>query len=474
MNTILMLSCLGLVTLFTGVYKLRKVILPLVILGVIAALGINYLDWNVVETALPQNVPYAKYLNGMLTFDHYAVAFTGLLCVISIVIFFLCDQHYSREGNHIADIYALILFTLVGGIMMASYSNLAMLFIGIETLSIPLYILASSRKLNLASNEAGLKYFLMGSFSTGFLLFGIALMYGITGSFNLGDIKTYVDNYLSANPNASMPLMFKAGMFMMLVGMLFKVSAVPFHFWAPDVYEGSPTLITTFMATVVKTAGFAALFRLFYTCFGGILHDWFYTIWTVTALTITVGNLSALYQKSVKRMLAYSSLSNAGYILIGVLALNEDSASALFYYTAAYSLSTIIAFAVLMRVEEARGDSDYESFHGLAKSNPLLAGLMTLALLSLAGIPPLAGFFGKYFLFATAIKNYYLWIVIIAVLNSLVGVYYYFKVIVAMYAKEPATERLPVKTSYLFVLIAAAAAVLILGLFPNLITGILQ
>jgi NADH-quinone oxidoreductase subunit N len=474
MNTILVLSCLGLATLFAGVYKLRKLVLPLVIAGVLAAFAINYLDWNIFESVGADRVPYAKYLNGMLTFDHFAVAFSGLLCVLTIVIFFLCDQHYSQEDSHIADIYALILFTLVGGIMMTSYSHLAMLFIGIETLSIPLYILASSRKLSLSSNEAGLKYFLMGSFSTGFLLFGIALMYGITGSFHLADIHAYVVTYAGNHPNESMPIMFKAGMFLMLVGMFFKVSAFPFHFWAPDVYEGSPSLITTFMATVVKTAGFAALYRLMSYCFGGILHEWFYTIWAVTALTITFGNLAALYQKNVKRMLAYSSLSNAGYLLITVLSLNENSASALFYYTAAYSLSTIIAFAVLMRVEQAKRDTTYESFSGLAKNNPMLAGLMTLALLSLAGIPPLAGFFGKYFLFATAIENNYVWIVIIAVLNSLAGIYYYFKVIVSMFTGEAATEKLELKPSYLFVLLLAAAGVVVLGLFPGLITHILS
>ncbi|RYD79703.1 MAG: NADH-quinone oxidoreductase subunit N [Sphingobacteriales bacterium] len=458
MNTIIILSCLGLVTMFTGVYHLRKLILPLVVAGLLAGLAANYFSWNT----------DISYYNNMLHFDNYAVAFTGLLIAVSIVVFFVSDQQYRADGSNVADIYALILFTLVGGIIMVSYSNLTMLFIGIEALSIPLYVLAGSKKLNLESNEASLKYFLMGSFSTGFLLFGIALMYGTTGSFDLLVIKNYVVNNADA-----LPLIFKAGLFLMMIGLLFKVSAVPFHFWAPDVYSGSPTLVTTFMATVVKTAGFAAIFRLFYICFGAILHEWFYTIWAVTALTITVGNLSAIRQTSVKRMLAYSSISNAGFLLMGVLALNENAASAMLYYTAAYSLSTICAFAVVMLVEQVRGNSNYESFHGLARSNPLFAGIMTLALLSLAGIPPLAGFFGKYFLFANSIDNGYIWIVIIAVLNSLLGIYYYFKVIVAMLAKEPAMEKIETRASYVFILVAAALAIVILGVFPNLLTGLL-
>lgn len=459
MTSIIILSCLGLVTLFTGVYNLRKLILPLVGVGLLSSLAVNVSEWGT----------DVSYYSNMLHFDNYAIAFSGLLMSIMLVIFFLCDHHYRKEESNIADIYALMIFVLVGGIIMVSYSNLAMLFIGIELLSIPLYVLAGSRKLNLESNESALKYFLMGSFSTGFLLFGICLMFGTTNSFHLVDIK----NFVIANAD-NLPLMFKAGIFLMLIGLLFKVSAAPFHFWAPDVYHGAPTLVTTFMATVVKTAGFAALFRLFYICFGGIIHEWFYTIWAVTALTITIGNLSAVFQTSVKRMLAYSSISNAGYLLMGVLALNENAQSAMLYYTAAYSLATICAFAVLMLVEEAKGNSNYESFNGLARNNPLLAGVMTLGLLSLAGIPPLAGFFAKYFLFANSIENGYIWIVVIAVLNSLVGIYYYFRVIVAMFSKEAALEKININASYTFILVLAALAILGLGLFPNVVTGILR
>lgn len=461
MNSIILLSSLGILTLFTGVFNWRKMILPIVVIGLIGILGLNIFEWN--------NAPewYTQF-NHMLLFDNYSVAFTGTLIVISLFIFFLCDQHYAKEDSHVADIYGLILFTLVGGIIMASYSNLTMLFLGIEILSIPLYILAGSKKIDLASNEASIKYFLMGAFSTGFLLFGIALIYGSTGSLDLNGIRQFIET------NQELPMIFNIGLVLMLIGLTFKVSAVPFHFWAPDVYTGSPTLITTFMASVVKTAGFAALFRLMYTCFGTVDGIWFNTLWAIAALTITVGNLSALYQKNVKRMLAYSSISNAGYLLIGVLANNANSDSAILYYTFVYSIATILAFAVLMLVmEEKGGNAEYTSFNGLARNNPLLAGVMCVAMLSLASIPPLAGFFAKYFMFRTALENGYIWIVLIAVINSLIGVYYYFRVMVSMFSKEPDQEEIYVKGSYKAVLIVGALLLLVLGIFPNLITDIL-
>jgi NADH-quinone oxidoreductase subunit N len=469
MNTILVLSALGLITMFAGVYNARKALVPIVVIGLIIAFFQNLTDWNTWNNQAAHSAFYEKYVNGMLRFDNYAVAFTGLLILGVIFIIFLCDQYFhdDKKNPNIADIYALILFTLVGGIMMVSYNHMAMLFIGIETLSISLYILAGSRKMDLGSNEASLKYFLMGSFSTGFLLFGIALIFGTTGSFDLGVIKDW-----TVTNAGNLPLIFKAGLFMILIGLFFKVSAVPFHFWAPDVYEGSPTMISALMATVVKVASFAALFRLMYICFGSILPVWFYLVWIVAVLTIVVGNFSAVMQKSVKRMLAYSSLANAGYLMIGVLALNEHASSALLYYGAAYTIATITAFGVQMIVSKEKGDDSYEAFHGLARKNPLLATVMVIAMLSLAGIPPLSGFFSKYYVFANAIENNYLYIVIIAIVCSLLGIYYYFKVIAAMFHTETHTEKLPVKTSYQAVLVLSAILILAIGLFPNWIIGL--
>lgn len=462
MTSIIILSVLGMATLFTGVYRATKLSLPLVVLGVLGALAANFMNWGEGESLF----------NNMLLFDNYAIAFSGLLMVLALFIFFISDQYYRKDDEHLADVYALILFTVIGGIQMAAYNNLTILFIGLETLSISLYILAGSRKLDRGSNEAALKYFLMGSFSTGFLLFGIALIYGSTGTLELPGIAAYVEQNLN-----SLPVMFQAGLFLMLVGLTFKVSAVPFHFWAPDVYQGSPTLITAFMATVGKTAAFAALFRLLFMCFGKIVPMWFEAIWVITALTIILGNLSAVNQKSVKRMLAYSSVANAGYLMIGVLAMNEHAAGALFYYTAAYSLSTICAFGILMLVQQARGSEDYEAFHGLAKRHPFIAGVLVIAMLSLAGIPPLAGFFGKYYLFANAIENgtidhSYIYIVIIAVLGSLVGVYYYFRLIVAMFQPSEEEYSVHVKPAYQFALGLAALLIIALGVAPGLLTAL--
>jgi NADH-quinone oxidoreductase subunit N len=459
MNSIIILAILSVATLFGGVYRLTKAILPLVILGVLAALAAAAMHWGT-------DVP--RFAN-MILFDNYAIAFSGLLMVLSIFIFLVSDQHYSREDHTLADIYALLLFTLIGGIEMAAYNNLTILFLGIETLSISLYILAGSRKLDVKSNEASLKYFMLGSFSTGFLLFGIALIYGATGTLELGGIRDFV-----INNRDGLPMMFQAGLFLMLVGLTFKCSAAPFHFWAPDVYQGSPTVIAAFMATVAKTAAFAALFRLLFVCFGGVVSIWFIPLWGITALTIIIGNLSAIKQTSVKRMLAYSSVSNAGYLMIGVLALNEHASAALFYYTAAYSLATISAFAIVMLLQQSRGGENFEHLHGMAKNNPLLAGVMILSMLSLAGIPPLAGFFGKYYLFVNAIEDNYLWIVVIAVLGSLVGVYYYFRVIVAIFQpSEVEFPRLKLKSAYMIALVLGALALLAIGIFPTLITDMI-
>jgi NADH-quinone oxidoreductase subunit N len=473
MNVILILSALGLVTLFTGVYNMRKMLLPVVVLGLLAAFAANFMQWNESVAAGSSGMFYANYVKGMMQFDHYAVAFTGLLILSSIFIFFLCEQYYKDEDHNIADVYGLIIFTLIGGVMMASYTHMAMLFIGIETLSISLYILAGSKKIDLASNEASLKYFLLGSFSTGFLLFGICLIYGTTGSFDIFVIRDFVVAH-SGNTN-SLPLIFKTGLFLMSVGLLFKVSAAPFHFWTPDVYEGSPTLITAFMASVVKIAGFAALFRLFYTCFGSIVPLWYYTIGIIAVLTILIGNFSAVYQKSVKRMLAYSSIANVGYLLVGVLSMNEHASSALFYYLSAYAVSTIASFGVLMVVSKARGSEDYEAFNGLAKKNPLMAGVLVLAMLSLAGIPPLAGFFGKYYIFSNAIENNYIAVVIIAALSSLLGIVYYFKLIVAVFTPAPETDStaITVKPVFTTVMVIAGLLIILMGIFPDYIIGLL-
>jgi NADH-quinone oxidoreductase subunit N len=331
-----------------------------------------------------------------------------------------------------------------------------------------MYILAGSRKGNAGSNEAALKYFLMGSFATGFLLFGIALLYGQTGSFNLAEIAAAIKTQ-----QAGEHVMVIAGVLLILVGLAFKVSAAPFHFWAPDVYTGAPTVVTAYMSTVVKTAAFAGFFRLFFTCFSANGEVWETTLWIISALTIIVGNVTAVYQQNFKRMLAYSSIAHAGYMLMAVLARTSFAQQSILYYAVAYAISSITAFGVLLAVSHVTKSDSVESFNGLAKKNPLLAFITVLAMLSLAGIPPMAGFFAKYYIFTAALEQHYTVLVLIAVLGSLIGVYYYFRVIIALFKTGAEGEVIPMSVPYKTVLLFVSVAALVLGILPEWIAGLL-
>ncbi len=455
MKAIIALSIVGIATLFTGVFNMKNRAVWVAITGLFVALTFTVQDWNT----------SVRYFSDMIYFNNYAVAFTSIIIVITGLILLLCSDHYRTANNTIADIYGLILFAVVGAIIMVSYQNLAMLFLGIEILSIPLYILAGSNRNDLSSNEASLKYFLMGAFASGFLLFGIALVFGATNSFNLDEIHAAI-----VHNGGTISPMLSIGVLLILVGFLFKVSAAPFHFWAPDVYEGSPTVITAFMATVVKTAGFAAFFRLFSGSFLEIESVWFNILWVVTVLTLSVGNLTALFQKGMKRLLAYSSISHAGFLMLALLVLSDKATNALIYYSAAYGLSTICAFAVLLAVKEKRGNDSIESFKGLGKENPFLGFFFTIALLSLAGIPPLAGFFGKYYMFASALEVNLKVIVIIAVINAIIGIYYYLRVINIIWSspdESTADHTIQIGFTYKTVIFVSALLIILIGILPE-------
>jgi NADH-quinone oxidoreductase subunit N len=458
MKALIVLTVLSLITLVSEILNFKKLLFPIVLIGLAVALGADILDWN---------TGY-RYYNDMMYFDNYAAAFTGLLIVITFL--WMLHSHYylKNRTETISDKYALVLFALIGGLVLASFSHMVMLFLGIEILSIPLYILAGSRKADGASNESAMKYFLMGAFASSFLLLGITLVYGATGSFHLQNIATFLAN------TDDVPSFLYVGIVLMLVGMAFKISAVPFHFWTPDVYQGAPTVFTTFMATLVKTAAMAAFFRLFATAFISLNELWINIIGVIAVLTILVGNITAVYQDSVKRMLAYSSVAHAGYMLLALLAINNMSASAILLYAAAYSLSTIIAFSVLFLVMESTASESFDSFNGLAKRSPLLAVATVISMLSLAGIPPTAGFFAKYYIFSTALESNYIVPVLIAVLGSLIGVYYYFKVIIALFRPATFTQE-DVKPGLAFttIIILCSILVLALGLFPNLIIDLI-
>ena len=457
MKALIILSVLGVIALFAEIFNFKKSLFTVVLTGLIVAFVANIFDWN--TSAL-----YFK----MLYVDNYAVAFTGVIIAVAFLWFLMAGDYFKEETN-LTDHFALILFALAGAIIMVSYTNITMLFLGIEILSISMYVLAGSKKSDLSSNEAALKYFLMGAFATGFLLFGTALIYGATASFDLQTITAYV----KAN-SGNISGLFYAGVLLMMVGLSFKVSAAPFHFWAPDVYQGSPTVITTFMATIVKTAAFAAFFRLFFTCFATLGVVWSNVIWMMAALTLIIGNVTAVFQTSIKRMLAYSSVSHAGYMLLAILAMSRFSASSILYYTTAYSIATIAAFTVVYSVIQAKGNDSIDSFNGLAKSNPLLSTTMTISMLSLAGIPPMAGFFAKYFIFNAAIQQGFVSLVIIAVLASLIGVYYYFRIIIAMNFKEnTGTATLEINSTIKWVLLITAILSIAIGLFPDFIICLL-
>jgi NADH-quinone oxidoreductase subunit N len=454
MNAVYILSGLGIVSLLAEIFSFRRILFPIVLLGLLVASALLLMDWN---TAL-------SHYSNMLTFDNYAIAFSAAISVIAFL-WFLMSRDYFENNTHVTDHFALVMFSLVGAVFMVSYSNLAMLFLGIEILSISLYILAGSKMNDLFSNEASFKYFLMGSFATGFLLFGIALVYGVTGSFDLGKINQVV----TAGSGEFNALLY-SGVLLMMIGLAFKISAVPFHFWAPDVYEGSPTVVTAFMSTIVKIAAFAGFFRLFATCFASVSNEWINIVQVLSILTLLVANITAVYQISVKRMLAFSSIAHAGYLLITLVALNDTSSSAILYYVIAYAVASLGAFAVLHNVAFENENATAEAFNGLSKRNPFHAFVMTVALLSLAGIPPLAGFFAKYYIFTVAFQSGYVGIVLLAIVTSLIGIYYYFRIIIAMYLKAPdTTAPIPVTTMHNVMLVICLFASIVLGLFPDLI-----
>lgn len=457
MNIIITIAVTALVVLYAGLFKAGKALLPLTLVGLLTSLAFAFTSWN-------SNTVYY----GMMEMDNFALAFSSLTIIGTIFIFLLTQNYFSKKSENIAEYYTLILFALSGIIIMVSYTNMSMLFIGIEIMSVALYILAGIRKNNFASNEASLKYFLMGAFSTGFLLFGITLIYGATGSFDLTTINKYlIDNTQSVSP------LFYPGVILMLVGLCFKIGAAPFHFWTPDVYEGSPSLITAFMSTVVKTAGFAAFLRLFAGTFAPLHDFWMPALLAVVCLTLFIGNVTALFQKSFKRMLAYSSISHAGYLLFSLITLTAASANNVLVYAAAYTFASIIAFAVLILVKQKTGSDTFESFNGLAKRNPLAALVLTIAMLSLAGIPLTAGFIGKYLMFLNVMNDYQIYLVAFAILNALVGFYYYLKVIVAMYFKDGSEIELETPFQYKVVLVLSVIITVFLGIYPSVILNLI-
>ncbi len=432
----------------------RKSIVALASVLFAALVGINI--WDLVTT--PTNAPQLFFSN-MLRVEHYSLWFNTLMTGCSLLYILLLGKEISKVGIHVAEYFALIFFILCGLYLLATYNNMLMLFIGIEILSIPQYILAGSDKRNLKSSEASLKYLLMGAFSTGILLMGITLLYGAARTFNIMEMVGVLHSD-ALNPLAL------AGIMFIMVALSFKVSAAPMHMWTPDVYDGSPTPFTAFMATIVKAGAFFAFLRLFQTAFNSLSEHWTIVLAIITAATLLVGNVTAVFQQSVKRMLAYSSIAQAGFMLFAVLAVNAIAWQGIIIYAVAYSVATIGIFAVLVKLK----DYTYDGFNGLAKKEPLLAFVTTIFLFSLAGIPLTGGFMAKYYvLLAVVQQGQLLWLVIFALLMAAISVYYYFRVIIAMYFKPGNPEmNSQVTPGDKFMLIITCLLVLLLGIFPQL------
>ena len=463
MTTLLYTTCLGLFCMLAEVLNLRKILVPAIVIGLSAILFVTINQWDNTSPAMLGTLPVGH----MIVFDNFAIAFSTLALIIASLIFILSANYYHQSQNHISDYLSILLFALCGALVMFSYANMAMLFLGIEILSISLYIMAGSRRFDARSNEAGFKYFLMGAFASGILLFGIALIYGSTGSFELEKIANYI-------AIGNITPMFYVGLMLMLIAMLFKVSAVPFHFWSPDVYEGAPALITAFMSTLVKVAAFGALYRLFSHCFVGSMYYVEPILIVVTAATILVGNLIALNQQNVKRMLAYSGIAHAGYMLIAILSLQSQTQSAILFYATAYAIASIGIFALAIMVFKSNHSENTEAFNGLAKKSPIAALLVTVFLLSLAGIPPFAGFLGKYYIFSEAVRSGHVFITIFAVINSIIAVYYYLKIIIAMYTQQPSNKPLEIHPTYWMVAIICVVLTIVLGVYPDAMMQLLK
>jgi len=402
---------------------------------------------------------------GAVVVDRYGLFFTLLFCLASALTLLMSMSYLELTDIRTGDYYSLLLFCTAGMVLMATATDLIVLFLGLEVMSISAYILAGIWREQLRSNEAALKYFLLGAFATGFLLFGIALLYGATGSTALPGIAKAI-----GHATADQRTLLIAGMALLLVGFSFKVAAVPFHVWTPDVYEGSPTTVTALMAVGIKAAAFAAFGRVFLHALSSLAADWNSVLWLVAALTMTVGNVTALLQRNIKRMLAYSSIAHAGYLLVGMVAGGEAGGSAVLFYLIAYTLMTLGAFAVVIALgRRGQPNENLDDYGGVGFRSPFLGLAMIVFMLSLAGVPPLGGFIGKFYIFSAAIKSGYVGLAIIGVLNSVISVYYYLGVLVRMYMTEGGTEvTAPSGRPYLFAtLLFTVIGTVLLGIFPS-------
>jgi NADH-quinone oxidoreductase subunit N len=401
----------------------------------------------------------------MIVVDGFSTYFRVLVIAIGIVVVLGSYHFLERERAETGEFHALILFSIVGQCIMAGANELIMIFIGLEISSIATYILAGYLRDDRRANEAAVKYFLLGSFATAFFLYGISVMYGATGLTNLSAIRTM----LSA-PQPNVPaILLGISAALMFVGLAFKVSAAPFQIWAPDVYQGAPSPVSAFLSAGPKAAAFAVFLRIFLTAFPGISNGWEPLVWVAALLSMTIGNFAALTQTNVKRMLAYSSIAHAGYILVAIAARTDLGAAAAMFYLAAYACMNVGAFIVISHVAgKGENHANISDFAGLGARQPLTAALLTIFLLSLVGVPLTGGFFGKFYIFQAALQANLVWLTVLGLLNSAVGAYYYLRVVGVMYMQDaPAGMPEPMPAVTQLALILPAIGTLVLGVFPS-------
>jgi NADH-quinone oxidoreductase subunit N len=462
-------GCLLLLLEAFGRGRQRAYLMPLALASIAIALLLEILQWKDAATG-------TSAFHNMLALDRFSVIF-GCIFLVGAGLTVLLAPAYMREHNfEFGEFYSLVIFATAGMMILAQATDLVTIFLGIETMSIAVYVLTGSWRHSAKSAEGAMKYFMVGAFATSVLLYGMALIYGAAGSTALADIARQA-------PRISQAPIFIVGFLLVIVALGFKISAVPFHMWAPDAYEGAPTPVTAFMATTVKAAGFATLIRLVSTAFSRQelaygSSGWASVCSVLAVLTMTVGNLGALRQDNVKRLLAYSSIAHAGYLLVGVVAIavvGADARGPLVYYLVAYTFTTVGAFGVVAWIG-SKGDERLmvDDWAGLASRHPGVALAMTIFMLSLGGIPPTAGFFGKFYVFRAALeKPTLVWLVVIAVLNSVVSVFYYLRVVTAMYFREAGREARPLRGwSVSLSLILAAVGVLVIGILPTWIVDV--
>lgn len=453
---VICVSLAGLFALLAEAFRSKGERMPiggLAVIGLVGAGVASVLLWDRNATSF-----------GVVTADNFALFVNLVLVVVGIFTVVFSSQTLERDGLPAGEYYALMLFAIVGMMLMAQATDLLLMFLALETMSIAVYVMTGLRRDQPNAIEAAFKYFLLGAFASSFFLYGIAFIYGVTGTTHLERAGAAIAaQSMSGNPM----LLLAVGL--LVVGFGFKVAAVPFHMWSPDAYEGAPAVVTGFMSTGVKAAAVAAFARLFLSTLGPLVADWTPVLWLIASATMIVGTVVGVSQTSLKRMLAYSSIAHGGYLLVALIAANDVGKASLLFYLAAYAVTNVGAFGVIALLGSRSHDNDQlRDYAGLAQSHPWLAGLMTVFLLSLGGFPPTAGFIAKWYVFSAAVAAGYYGLAVIGVLSSVVSVYFYLRIVVMMYMSDRDARPVPppVSTIAMAGLVASVLAVLYLGVLP--------